>query len=133
MEYLLDTNICIYIINKKPIDVIEKFKKLPAGSVGISAITLAELQFGVIKSSNPEKNKVALNNFLVSLELLSYDFNATIEYGKIRVELEKKGSPIGPLDMLIASHALSLNLTLVTNNEREFNRIGGLKIENWTK
>ena len=133
MEYLLDTNICIYIIKKRPANVFVKFKDLAIGSVGISSITLAELQFGVMKSSNPEKNQEALDRFLTPLEIVDFDYNATIEYGIIRADLEKKGIPIGPLDTLIASHAKSLDLILVTNNEREFERVSGLKIENWTK
>lgn len=133
MNYLLDTNICIYIIKKKPAEVFEKFKTLTIGDVGISSITLAELQFGIEKSSNPEKNREALEKFLTPIEILDYGYEATVEYGKIRTELEKKGIPIGPLDMLIASHAKSLDVILVTNNEREFVRIADLKIENWTK
>jgi tRNA(fMet)-specific endonuclease VapC len=133
MEYILDTNICIYIIKKRPINVFEKFRSLSVGSIGISSITLAELQFGIMKSSNPEKNQEALDKFLIPLEIIDFGVNATIEYGKIRADLEKNGTPIGPLDTLIASHAKSLDLILVTNNEREFERIVGLKIENWTK
>ena len=133
MEYILDTNICIYIIKRKPAIVLEKFKKFPLGSIGISAITLAELQFGIQKSSNPEKNLNALNQFIIPLEIIDFDYNATIEYGIIRAELEKRGTPIGPLDTLIGAHAKSLDLTLVTNNEKEFVRILGLRIENWTK
>jgi len=133
MEYLLDTNICIYIIKKKPEIVLKRFKKFPLGSIGISTITLAELQFGIRKSSNPEKNLTALNQFIIPLEIIDFDYNSTIEYGLIRAELEKKGTPIGPLDTLIGAHAVSSGLTLVTNNEREFNRIPNLRIENWTK
>ena len=133
MEYLLDTNICIYIIKRKPSEVFEKFKILTLGDVGISSITLAELQYGIAKSSNSEKNREALEKFLTPIEIMDYDYEASIEYGKIRTELEKKGTPIGPLDMLIASHAKSLDVILVTNNVREFDRIAGLKIENWTK
>ncbi len=133
MEYLLDTNICIYIIKKKPTLVFDKFRSLSIGSIAISSITLAELQFGIMKSSNPDKNQEALDKFLTPIEILDFGFYATIEYGKIRAELERKGTPIGPLDTLIASHAKSLDLTLVTNNVREFERIDGLKIENWTK
>ncbi len=132
MEYLLDTNICIYIIKKKPVNVFEKFKTLEIGSIGISSITLAELRYGIMKSSDIEKNSVALERFITPLDIIDFDTNAAIEYGKIRADLEKKGTPIGPLDMLIASHAKSLDLTLITNNEREFNRISELKIENWT-
>jgi tRNA(fMet)-specific endonuclease VapC len=133
MEYLLDTNICIYIIKKKPTLVFDKFRSLSIGSIAISSITLAELQFGIMKSSNPDKNQEALDKFLTPIEILDFGFYATIEYGKIRAELERKSTPIGPLDTLIASHAKSLDLTLVTNNVREFERIDGLKIENWTK
>jgi tRNA(fMet)-specific endonuclease VapC len=133
MEYLLDTNICIYIIKKKPVEVFEKFKNLTIGDVGISSITLAELQYGVEKSSNSEKNREALEQFLTPIEIIDYGYEATIEYGKIRATLEKEGIPIGPLDMLIASHAKSLDVILVTNNVKEFERIAGLKIGNWTK
>ena len=133
MEYLLDTIICIYIIKKKPAIVLEKFKTFSLGSIGISAITLAELQYGIRKSSKPDKNLIALNQFIIPLEVIDFDYNATIEYGLIRAELEKLGTPIGPLDTLIGAHAKSLGLTIVTNNEKEFERIAGLKIENWTK
>jgi tRNA(fMet)-specific endonuclease VapC len=133
MEYLLDTNICIYIIKKRPEIVLERFRELTLGSVGISAITLAELEFGIRKSGSPDRNLEALNQFLVPLDIKDFDYNATIEYGKVRASLEKAGTPIGPLDTLIAAHALSLNATLVTNNEKEFNRVTGLKIDNWTK
>jgi tRNA(fMet)-specific endonuclease VapC len=133
MEYLLDTNICIYIIKKKPAEVFDKFKNLTIGDVGISSITLAELQYGIEKSSNPVKNKEALEKFLTPIEVIDFGYDATVEYGKIRSELERKGVPIGPLDMLIAAHAMSLDVTLVTNNVREFERIPELKIDNWTK
>jgi tRNA(fMet)-specific endonuclease VapC len=133
MEYLLDTNICIYIIKKKPEIVFEKFRKLPFGSIGISSITLAELQYGVMKSSNPEKNKEALDRFVTPLEIFEFGNDQTAIYGKIRAELERNGTPIGPLDTLIASHAVSLGLILVTNNEKEFQRIPELRLENWVK
>ncbi|MFM9945123.1 MAG: type II toxin-antitoxin system VapC family toxin [Bacteroidia bacterium] len=131
MEYLLDTNICIYIIKQKPLVVFEKFKTLQLGQVGISTITLAELQFGLEKSSNPNQNKEALDKFLIPIEIVDFDFNASTEYGRIRASLEKKGQSIGPLDTLIAAHALSIAATLVTNNEKEFKRVDGLKLENW--
>jgi tRNA(fMet)-specific endonuclease VapC len=131
MEYLLDTNTCIYIIKRKPQKVFDKFKQLAPGSVSISSITLAELQYGVMKSMHPAKNSEALQKFLVPLQIVNFDSLATISYGHIRASLEQKGVPIGPLDFLIAAHALSLNLILVTNNEREFRRIDGLNIENW--
>ena len=133
MRYILDTNICIYIIKKKPAQVVEKFKDLPLGSVGISTITLAELAFGVKKSAQAEKNQLALNQFLIPLEIIDFDANAALEYGRVRTELDRKGTPIGPLDTLIAAHAKSLELTLVTNNEKEFSRVSGLSFENWAK
>ncbi len=131
MNYLLDTNICIYIIKKKPESVRQRFLKIPIGQIGISSITLAELHYGVKKSASPEKNLEALNQFLVPLEIYDFDFFGAMEYGDIRSGLEKMGLPIGPLDNLIAAHAKSLGFTLVTNNEKEFSRVVGLKVENW--
>jgi tRNA(fMet)-specific endonuclease VapC len=131
MKFLLDTNVCIYIIKNKPLNVFEKFLTLELGSVGISSITAAELIYGVEKSKNVAKNKEALIKFLTPIEILDFDFSASEGYGKIRTDLERKGTPIGPLDLLIAAHAMSLDLTLVTNNESEFNRVVGLKVENW--
>lgn len=132
MKYLLDTNICIYIIKKKPEIVLHKFKSHSLGSIGISTITLAELQYGIRKSSIPEKNLMALNQFITPLEVHDFDYYASIQYGIVRANLEKKGTPIGPLDTMIAAHAFSLGSTLVTNNTKEFKRIEGLKVENWT-
>ncbi|MDB4921336.1 PIN domain-containing protein [Mucilaginibacter sp.] len=131
ITYLLDTNICIYLIKKKPIEVFKRFQSLEIGAVGVSSITIAELQYGINKSSFPEKANNALQNFLIPLEILQFDYDATIPYGKIRAQLEKAGRTIGPLDMLIGAHALSLNAVLVTNNLKEFNRIEGLQTENW--
>ena len=119
MDYLLDTNICIYIIKKRPDKVLQQFEGLSLGSVAISSITLAELYYGIMKNSNPEKNQEALDKFLTPLEIADFDYYATIEYGRIHAELEKNGTPIGPFDTLIAAHAKSLNLTLVTNNNKE--------------
>ena len=133
MRYILDTNICIYIIKQKPIEVFEKFRGLPLGIVGISSITLAELVLGVNKSNQREKNQFALNQFLIPLDILDFDTDAALVYGIIRANLEKIGTPIGSLDTLIAAHVKSLGLTLVTNNEKEFSRVEGLKIENWVK
>ncbi len=131
MEYLLDTNICIYIIKKKPEEVFKKFNSISFGNIGISSVTLSELQYGVEKSANPRKNQQALNEFLIPLEILPFDHNAAHAYGKIRANLEKAGSPIGCMDMLIAAHAFCLDVTLITNNEKEFRRINNLKIANW--
>lgn len=133
MGYLLDTNICIYIIKRKPESVLKRLSQIPLGQIGISSITIAELDYGTRKSANPEKNISALNQFLIPFEIFNFDYNATTEYGKIRSILEKEGIPIGPLDTLIAAHAKSLNYTLVTNNEREFRRVEGLEVENWVE
>ena len=131
ITYLLDTNICIYIIKRKPLEVFARFQMLSPGSIGISSITVAELVYGVNKSSFPEKNQDALQQFFLPLEILDFGNNAAIHYGNIRSKLEKNGTPIGPLDTLIGAHALSLNATLVTNNLKEFSRIEGLLTENW--
>jgi tRNA(fMet)-specific endonuclease VapC len=133
MKYLLDTNICIYIIKKKPPEVLQKFSDCPVGEIGLSSITVAELEYGVQKSQQPERNEKALEKFIIPLEIAPFDYKASIAYGKIRAQLEAKGTPIGPLDTLIAAHALSLNATLVTNNTREFIRIPGLKVINWVE
>jgi tRNA(fMet)-specific endonuclease VapC len=131
MEYLLDTNICIYIIKRKPAEVIARFQSLPLGRIAISTITIAELEYGVSKSANPGRNKVALAQFLLPLAIAEFDSNAALHYGDVRSSLEKKGTIIGPLDMLIGAHARSLGLTLVTNNVQEFERIEALTVENW--
>lgn len=131
MAWMLDTNICIYIIKQRPVSVFEKFRTIAPGQLAISVITLAELEYGARKSASVEKNLSALHQFAIPLEILPFDYNATVEYGIIRADLEMKGTPIGSLDMFIAAHAKSLNYVLVTNNEREFSRIDGLRIENW--
>jgi tRNA(fMet)-specific endonuclease VapC len=131
MKFLLDTNICIYIIKQKPVGVLNKFKAYDVGDIAISSITVAELEFGVQKSQFPEKNRQALAQFLIPLSVVAFDRSAAIVYGKVRSDLEKQGTPIGSLDTLIAAHALSLQITLVTNNVKEFNRVPNLKLENW--
>ena len=131
MRYLLDTNICIYLIKKKPLQVLERLRTLAIAEVGISAITLAELEFGVAKSSRPEQNTEALQAFVAPLEILPFDDRAACRYGAIRAYLESQGQPIGSLDMLIAAHADSLSLTLVTNNLREFRKVPRLSVESW--
>ena len=128
---MLDTNICIYIIKQKPLNVLERFKQTEISQIGISAITLSELSYGVSKSSKPAQNQIALAQFIAPLEILPYDDNAAQYYGNLRTHLEKQGTTIGSLDMLIAAHALSIACTLVTNNTKEFSRIPNLKIENW--
>jgi tRNA(fMet)-specific endonuclease VapC len=133
MKYILDTNICIYLIKKKPISVLNRLAKVKINDAGISSITLSELEYGAAKSSNPDRNRVALIEIASLLEIYNYDTGAAREYGIIRSDLEKRGKIIGAMDMLIAAQAKSLNLILVTNNEKEFNRVPGLRIENWVK
>jgi len=133
MKFMLDTNICIYIIKRKPLDVIERFNQTGISQIGISSISLSELLYGVSKSSKPEQNRIALMQFIAPLEILAYGDEASQYYGDLRAHLEKQGTPIGSLDMLIAAHALSIPCTLVTNNEKEFIRIPDLKIDNWVK
>ena len=132
MKYILDTNICIYIINEKPDKVLRKFELYPVYEFGISSITHAELQYGVEKSKNKNTNQAALDEFLLPLTILPFHGKRLVtSYGKIRASLESKGQTIGPLDMLIAAHALSLDLTIISNNIKEFSRIQNLKCENW--
>jgi tRNA(fMet)-specific endonuclease VapC len=133
MKYLIDTNICIYVMNKRPIDVIKRFKQFNPGEIGISTITVSELQYGVAKSKHRKENQHRLDEFIAPLEILVYDEIAARTYGDIRFQLEKRGKLIGPLDILIAAHALSQNLIMVTNNDKEFMRIKNLEVENWTK
>jgi tRNA(fMet)-specific endonuclease VapC len=133
IRYLLDTNICIYLIKQHPKQVIEHLRTLLVGDVAISAITFAELEYGAAKSSRPEQNREALIAFTAPLEVLPFDDDASLHYGEIRADLERAGMVIGAMDMLIAAHARSRSLKLVTNNSREFQRIHGLDIENWVK
>ena len=128
--YLLDTNICIYIINRRPMEVFDRFEGLKVGQVAISSITGAELSSGVHKSGS-SRNRQALDKFLAPLDILSFDEAAMRAYGSLRSHLEGQGTPIGSMDMLIAAHALALDATLVTNNTREFHRVPGLALENW--
>lgn len=132
MKLLLDTTICIYIIKQQPGTVLKRFLEYQIGDIGISSITLSELRYGVAKSSHREKNAKALDEFIIPLELVSYDEAAAHAYGDIRAALEKAGTPIGSMDMLIAAHAVSLGIPLVTNNTREFLRVPSLKVIDWT-
>ena len=130
MRFLLDTNICIYIINRKPVQVIERFRRFPLGVIGVSSITTAELAFGVTKSGSA-RNRAALEKFLAPLEIVPFSADAIWRYAQVRTDLERAGTPIGALDTLIAAHALLLDVTLVSNNLREFQRVSGLRCENW--
>jgi len=133
MKVLLDTNICIYLIRKKPAAVLKRLRTYEPEEIAISTITLAELEYGIARSQYPERNRIALLEFLLPLAILDFDQKACSHYGRIRAALAAKGRPIGPMDLLLAAQAASRDLTLVTNNEREFRRIDALRIENWTR
>lgn len=133
MTYMLDTNICIYAIKNRPPQVFAKIKENLFCGLCISSITLAELEHGVEKSRFPNRNRTALLQFLSILDVLPFDDDAAIEYGKICADLQRKGTPIGTMDMLIAGHARAEKVTLVTNNVREFERVPDLQIENWAE
>ena len=133
MKYMLDTNICIYAIKHKPPEVIKNFLKHNPDDICVSSITYGELMHGVEKSQAVERNRAAITLFLSSISILPFDNYAAEEYGKVRAELERKGTPIGPMDMLIAGHARSERLIRVTNNTREFFRVENLEVEDWTK
>ncbi len=130
MKYLLDTNICIAVINERPPEVLERFRVHSVGDIGVSTITVSELAFGVEKTGS-KKNSLALQKFLLPLEIVAFTADAAFMAGTLRAELEKRGRPIGPMDLLIASHAKALGVTVVTNNSREFERVPGLKVQNW--
>jgi tRNA(fMet)-specific endonuclease VapC len=131
VRYLLDTNICIYVIKKQPPKVIAKIQSETIEDICVSTITLAELEHGVAKSAHQERNRLALLEFLTPFRILDFDQAAARHYGHIRSDLELRGIVIGPMDLLIAAHAQSKGLTLVTNNVREFQRIKDLDMENW--
>lgn len=133
MTYMLDTNICIYSIKKKPPQVLRRLKEHLGKGLCISAITLAELEHGVEKSASPEKNAAALMQFLAIMDVLPFNDLAAVEYGKICAYLQQRGTPIGTMDMLIAGHARAEGLILVTNNVREFERVPNLMVENWAE
>ena len=130
---MIDINICIYVIKHKPEKVFQKLQTIHPEDVCISSVTYAELVHGVEKSIAVEKNRLALSMLLANMEILDFDVDAADCYGKIRAGLEKNGTPIGPLDMMIAGHAQSLGYTVVTNNVKEFSRVSALKIENWAE
>lgn len=133
MRYMLDTNTLVYVLNARPNHqaVIERFRQESARDMVLSSVTLAELRYGIEKSVRQEPNRVALRRLLGALNAVPFDANAAERYGTVRTRLEAAGTPIGPLDTLIAAHALCLGLILVTNNAREFSRVQGLRVENW--
>ena len=131
MSYLLDTDTCVAIIRKRPARVLQRLKQQPPGTVGVSAITVGELSTGAAKSIQPERNAEALVQFLLPLEIHTFDYGAAQAYGSLRVALEQQGAPIGSMDVLIAAHAVSLDLTVVTHNTRHFAKVPGLRLEDW--
>jgi tRNA(fMet)-specific endonuclease VapC len=133
VRYLLDTNICIYLIKRQPAVLVAKLTAQAVGDVGVSTITVAELEYGVEKSQQVERNRTALAQFLLPLAIVDFDDRSAAAYGQVRAALESAGTPIGALDTLIAAQALSLDAVLVTNNVREFSRVSRLKVENWVE
>lgn len=131
MQYLLDTNICIYIVKRKPLAVLERFEKMPIGAAGISLITYGELEFGALKSQQSQKALGILDELVAYLPVLPMENEVAAHYADIRANLEARGRPIGNNDLWIAAHARALDLTLVSNNIKEFERVENLKLENW--
>jgi tRNA(fMet)-specific endonuclease VapC len=131
MSFMLDTDICIYIIKRRPVHLVERVQVLDPEDMAISSITIAELQFGAEKSAKTQESRQALEKFVAPFQIVHFDEHAGLHYGKIRAFLEKAGTPIGAMDLLIAAHAKSLSMTLVTNSIREFERVPGLSVEQW--
>ena len=131
MKYMLDTNIIAYAKNHRPEEVYHRFLQYDPSELCISAITMAELEYGIYRSSKPDQNRLALIMFLSEIQILPFDAKAAREYGFIRADLYNKGCLIGSNDLLIAAHAKAENLVLITNNTKEFERVEGLRIENW--
>ncbi len=129
--YMLDTDMCSYIIRERPIGVLEHFRKLAMEQICISTVTYAELLYGVERSSSKRINRPIIDDFVQHLDVIEWDNAAAEQYGKIRANLEVRGKPIGAMDMMIAAHAKSIKAVLVTNNQKHFARIKGLKVENW--
>ena len=133
MRYMLDTNTCVLLIRKRGALVLKRMKRHRPDDICVSSVTLSELEYGAAKSANPAKNRLALAEFMTPIQVAAYDDAVAPVYGVVRAKLEKAGTPIGPLDTMIASHALALGMTVVTDNEREFCRVSGLKVQNWSK
>lgn len=130
--YLLDTNICIFAIKRKPAEVFTLIKDRTKDGIYISSLTVAELEFGVQNSEREEKNRIALLKFLSIFNILNFDDSDAIDYGKVKANLKRKGEIIGPIDMLLAAQALNKEMIFVTNNVKEFKRVEGLRIEDWS-
>ncbi len=130
-NYLLDTNICIYLIKQRPPEVLARFQQIQMRQVHIPTIVLFELYYGIEKNNSQKRNLAALEKFITPFSVVDFTIDAAKKAAQIRSDLEKQGKPIGVYDLQIAACALSLNMTLLTNNTREFERIVGLKLENW--
>ncbi len=133
MKYLLDTNICIYALNKRPPGILERLRAVGPTAVSISVITAVELRHGAEKSRDPAKANAKLDRFFSPIKIFPFDESAALRAGRLRAELDRRGRPIGDFDSLIAAQALALNLILVSNNLREFDRVSGLVCENWVE
>lgn len=133
MRFMLDTNTCVELIRQRNDRVLRRMQRLRPDDVCVSSVTLSELEYGAAKSADPGRNRLALAEFMTPLSVRAYDDAAAPFYGRVRADLERAGTPIGPLDTMIAAHALSLGLTLVTDNEREFRRVSGLNVQNWAE
>jgi len=133
MKFMLDTCILIHIIRERNLNIIRMLRTKMTGEVNMSAVTVAEMEYGAAKSSRPDENRDALYQFLSPLNILPFDQNAAYEYGLIRSYLERKGMIIGSLDMMIVAHARSIPATIVSDNVREFERVPGLTVENWLR
>lgn len=133
LRYLLDTSFCIALIRRVSRRAEEKLVEHAAPEVAVSALTVAELEYGVARSREPERNRAKLDGFLQPLQILAFDDAAAVAYGPVRAGLERRGRMIGPIDTLLAAQALSLDLTMVTNNTGEFERVEGLRVEDWTR
>ena len=133
MKWMLDTDTCIAIIKRQPAHALRKLQGKSIGQVGVSSITLGELAFGAAKSTKPKEASAALAEFLLPLEIAVFDSDAAMIYGDVRASLARRGTPIGPLDTLIAAHALAIDAILVSHNTREFKRVEGLRFEDWLK
>ena len=133
MRYLLDTNICVFLIRRKSAAVLARFGQYGIDELAISTVTLAELRYGADKSQRPEQNHAALDAFLVPLAVVDFDSRAAARYGRLRADLERAGTPIGPLDTMIAACALARGVPLVTSNTAEFSQVPGLQVEDWTR
>lgn len=131
MRWMLDTDTCIGLIRRRSPAALRRLRSRSVGQVGVSSITLSELAFGAARSSDPERCRAALEEFLLPLELAHYGEDAAFAYGSVRAALASSGTPIGPVDTLIAAHAVALGVTLVTRNRREFERVPELRVDDW--